>query len=220
MKINKTYTIATLLIAACLTSLGIQAAPRSTPVTVVNDKSNPVPVTGAVEVTRGTISIDNDAANPVPVVISDPVQVNVGTNYRFIGSTTTTVPADVGVNGMNNGCRVEFGTQARVCTSKEFFQTPDLTGFPADVESRWVIPTVTHVIEEPALGFVHHITYSGRALSTTKSVRTVSCSGYISASPFSSMGTVVRRTNFSTAIKMFLEPCDQSHNPVVCCTPQ
>ena len=245
MKIKKTHLIATIILVACFTSLGVQAAPRSTPVTVVNGQANPVPVTGevratvqgnvnvvnevqvngqvaatvqgAVEVTRGSISIDNDSANPVPVVISDPVQVNVGTNYRYIGNTSSVVTADRGVDGFNRNCQAMFGAPARMCTSKEYFQG---TGVPSlSPGDHWILPIVTDVYYDPIGNRRWHTLYTGGIIFGASGLTgSITCHGYTTVNAASN-GAVLRR-NFGTgATSVGTSACDLPHT-IVCCLPQ
>ena len=132
MKTKIRYSIISLIVVACITSLDIRAARPDMPVVVNNDDANPVPVTGAV-------SVDNDATNPVPVILQDPVTVNIDGRYRFIGFSTLTYPSR-GSKGMDSHCQTTFGDGARMCNTKEYFDT---TGQVAETERyAWVRPHV------------------------------------------------------------------------------
>ena len=67
MKTNNTYSIITLIVVACLTSLGIQAAsPISKPVTVVNDAATPVPVDVTSGVDTRYVFVGMSSSNTFP----------------------------------------------------------------------------------------------------------------------------------------------------------
>jgi len=112
MKTNKEYSIAALLVVACLVSSGIKAAPRSTPVTVVNTEASPVPVTVQGDVT----------------VTSEP---------QFVGFSNDAVQGDVGLVGMHGACAATYGVGARMCLSSEVFKTTNLQPVPS-VPSGWI----------------------------------------------------------------------------------
>ena len=250
MKTNNTCSIKTLIVVACLTSLGIQAAPRSTPVTVVNDATTPVPVTGAVEVSgavdarvkgdvtvingdanpvpvtgaveanvRGAVTVENGPANPVPVVIADPVKVNMGTNYRYIGTTTAgrIQPAvdGIGLDGMNTKCQDEYGSAARMCTTKEFFQSP-VTDIPRD-DDYWIHPTIEHVIMDPVTNKPGYQDYSGRYLRTSNGLPPT-CDGWRTLTDAWDGAVLEVFSNGIVYVNRF--PCGVLRAPLVCCTPQ
>ena len=220
MKTNNTCTTKTLIVVACLTSLGIQAAPRSTPVTVVNDATRPVPVAGAVEVTRGTVSIDNSPTNPVPVTIPEPLQVTVGTRYRFVGSSAVATWPNIGVNGMNGVCRTSFGAESRMCTSKEFFQTPDTTLLP--VGSHWIMPTWVTVHKSTTVSgdpTVVRTSYAGRVntLPERAGSEMISCNMFTSNNP-SERGFIVGMVPTLPYQVLAPRQCS-SVLPIACCAP-
>ena len=217
MKTNNTCTIKTLVVVACLTSLGIQAAPRSTPVTVVNDATTPVPVTGAVEATvSGMVTVDNGPANPVPVVIADPVQVNMGTNYRYIGNSPFVIqPSNVGLIGMNRTCHFKYGSEARMCTTKEFFQTPNpqlLT-----IKS-WIHPSVGEPRNDPVTGLLYYMDYSGRQLRPEPGTVSVTCNGWLDGTTGRHGATVTSDEATSKAYAS-ASSCNERIT-VACCKPQ
>jgi hypothetical protein len=50
----------------------------------------------------------------------------------FIGFSAEQVAGDVGYAGMNAACRGDFGARARMCSSKEYIETPRAAAPPAN----------------------------------------------------------------------------------------
>jgi hypothetical protein len=93
MKIKHSSHFASIVIAGILASSALSAAPRSTPVTVVNDAASPVPVT---------------------VQSSDTPQ--------FAGFTTATFDGSQGVVTYFNACNQDYAG-SHMCTSEEFLNS-------------------------------------------------------------------------------------------------
>ena len=116
MKINKCYSIATVMIAVCLASAGVQAAPRSTPVTVVND-----------------------AATPVPVDVISAVD----NRYVYVGESNDIAPANAGSVGMNQKCALTY-PESRMCATSELILTGGI--FPQSTANQWIRPSFTSAV--------------------------------------------------------------------------
>ena len=128
---HNAYIIFTLIVVACITSLGIQAAqppliPPPQPVTVVNDE-----------------------AHPVPVIIQDLVRVNTRP-YRFVGFSTDTANGGQGPIVMNGKCQDDFGDEARMCDTKDYFDTPIRN--PAIITTGWIRPHIVSRYFDPEVG--------------------------------------------------------------------
>lgn len=75
----------------------------------------------------------NDDTNPVPV--------NVSTVYRFAGySDDPTTGNAGGIIGMHSICQETFGSDARMCTSEEFWRSPAIAP-PAPASASWIQPS-------------------------------------------------------------------------------
>jgi hypothetical protein len=97
MKIRHSQLFITLLVAISLLPIGAQSAPRSTPVTVVNDASTPVPVT----------------------VLNAPSGTRT---FEFVGFSSGTFNGGRGVITHTTACQQNF-PGSRMCTSVEFLNT-------------------------------------------------------------------------------------------------
>jgi hypothetical protein len=199
-------------------SLNVQSAPRSTPVTVTNDSSNPVPIT--VENHQTSISINNTETNPLPVVIPDSVSVK-GNHYRYIGQSSSTVkPVTGGLHGLNNACTNDYGMAARMCTSEEFFQSASIPDIPDGYS--WIQPHIVAVIPNYTSTKTGFIDYTGKILSgyTNSSYDSITCDGWVGgASSDAATALLSDHANGGNRHRVLVVGC---HNqlPVVCCTPQ
>ena len=119
MKTYRTYSVITLIVVACLTSLGIQAAPpNSKPVTVVNDAATPVPV----DVTNG-----------------------VDTRYVWVGLSSSNTFPDIGQVGLSQLCAATY-PHSRMCTTYELLSTGGeitLGGL-----NGWIAPSLTMALAD------------------------------------------------------------------------
>lgn len=186
-------------------------------VTVESDDVNPVFVRGEVNaVLKGTphFTVDNDAANPVPVTLSEPVQINMGTKYRFRGTSTFSFLPNVGLNGMNAVCRSDFGIDARMCTTKEFFQTPDTTSFTRN--RAWIKPHYELSYIVPGTNSVFFVDYSGGGWGGSPAFG--DCDMFTSSSS-ALTGATITMPVVGAAQTAIFAACDDNL-PVSCCTPQ
>ena len=171
MKIKQTQLIATMMLVACFTSFGVQAAPKSTP---------------------------------------------MGTTYRYIGNTTQgSYAGGLGLIGMNQLCQFDYGNEARMCTTMEFFQTPNpqLTS-----DTAWIMPSVGHPILDPATGDLFYMDYTGRQLAPGPGGHSVACEGWAVSTP-ANVGTIVQRSTVTNVVTVTVSPCSYAY-PTACCTPQ
>ena len=84
------------------------------------------------------------------VTVTNKSMVNVSTEYQLAGySTGTTNGSAGGVGGMHALCQSDFGEQARMCTTKEWWTSPN-AGPPPQGARTWVSPSPvgTHAIPD------------------------------------------------------------------------
>jgi|WetSurMetagenome_2_1015567.scaffolds.fasta_scaffold97891_2 hypothetical protein len=164
---------------------GVKAAP----VEVVNPPSNPVPVTGNLNVSGTLIT---------PCC------------YRFIGYTSAKTTGNAGgIGGMNAFCQAEFGATARICDSYEFLHSP----FPVPTSTTttpeaWV---ETHFISAVWNGAaVVLVDYSGFS-----SPSSLNCSNWITNSGDGLCASFLSPPG-GTFAKC---SCPDANIPVACCAP-
>ena len=58
-------------------------------------------------------------------------------DYKYVGFTTTQVLGDVGFLGMHNACQIDYGSNARMATSEEFFDNLEVS---SQTGSAWLQP--------------------------------------------------------------------------------
>jgi len=118
----------------------------------------PLPVTGDVNATvtgdvnvtsMPEVTVGNDSSNPVPVKVQDGMPTCVTTEYRYVGITELQVPDTAfGVFDMNAWCQGEFGPDARMCTTEEFFKSPVVGGTEwEDTVMAWIQPVIVTTYE-------------------------------------------------------------------------
>lgn len=204
MKTNNIYSIITLIIVVCLTSLGIQAAPPEYDLPVV---------------------VNNDATNPVPVTIANPVSVRTGGVYRYVGTTVAETLPNIGLNGMNNVCRAEFGNEARMCSTKEFFLTPDTSSTPQGTAHIRPVQTSTvwqSVGEDILEGRAQYAEWTGLTrLGRTWPISM--CGGWNSSASQNTLSVLVTDADGVQLFRSNHNNIDYScadERSVTCCTPQ
>jgi len=175
------------VIMAVLASATVQAAPRSTPVTVVNDAASPVPVEAK--------------------------------SYRYVGNSTATTLPIIGFNGMHATCQTDFGPTARMCTTTEVIETPNMPSITVNTQA-WVQPVVDGLaVHEGATRSWFGV--AGRAIPDPSGSQNVS-DGIICASWTTDTeqrtGTVIY-TTASGAIGVGAVDCNNDI-AVSCCLPQ
>jgi hypothetical protein len=72
---------------------------------------------------------DVNVVNGLDVTVSNdsPILVKNSNIYRFSGFSKSMVSGDSGLAALHAACQSSFGGDARMCTSKEIFETPSLS---------------------------------------------------------------------------------------------
>ena len=65
--------------------------------------------------------------------------------YQFIGFSTTATRPNIGFSGMNELCKADYGSGARMCTTTEAIETKRL---PSSSGSGWAQPNITDFLVE------------------------------------------------------------------------
>lgn len=180
----------------------------------VNAYAAPVPVfvvnspKVTVENPQTSVTVDNSAANPVPVEQR---------SYRYAGhSTTFTLPA--GINHMHATCQTDFGNEARMCTTREFYETPEISSITL-AAAPWIEPVISSMISNGSV--MHYVVVGGRVLADglpLPDITGVNCNGW--ADPNGGhRGTVINHDPPSDAYFISWSVCNVSR-PVACCIPQ
>jgi len=107
---------------------------NSPSVTITNTPDVNVANTPNVKVTNTpAVSVGNtpnvNVVNTPDVNITNmtPIQVKASNVYHFTGFSKKKLIGSSGVAALHAGCQSDFGSAARMCTTKEIFKTPDLT---------------------------------------------------------------------------------------------
>ena len=80
------------------------------------------------------VKVINRLNKPIPVECIDHP-------YRFVGRSESALPGNAGHRAMHEACQETFeDPTARMCTSKDIFETPDLPIL--DIEAVWVHPVI------------------------------------------------------------------------------
>ena len=83
------------------------------------------------------VIVVNDASSPVLVKAK---------SYRYVGNTIAETFPNVGINGMHENCRTDFGASARMCTTTEVFETPNMPSNNTLGQGAWVQPIISDSI--------------------------------------------------------------------------
>ena len=140
--------------------------------------------------------------------------VDMGTIYRYVGNDTQfSHSGNVGLIGLNTSCQFDYGNEARMCTTKEFFQTPNprMTS-----DTAWIMPSVGQPMLDPATGDLFYMDYSGRQLKPNSGGYSVACEGW--AEWQGEVGTIVL-VGALNIVRVETSPCGNAH-PAACCAPQ
>ena len=229
-----------LVIIACLALLCAPAAvfgdpagpPGGLDVKIVNPL--PVPVTGDVNATvsgdvNATVSgdvnavqsgdwkvtVENDESKPVPVKGT----MNVSTIYRYAGLSEGLTKGNAGgIVRMHLICQQTFSAMARMCTSAEFWQSPNITSLLGEEGGQaWIHPTVVTYNSNEDI----YVDFSGRDLPP------VVTQLHIGAPPTCDQwrggaerrGTAVAFSEGTHGVGYIMPPgCDEELR-VVCCLP-
>ena len=98
-----------------------------------------------------TASVNAAPAHKAPdnvIVVNDafsPVLVEVK-SYRYVGNSTAMIYPNIGINGMHETCQTAFGSSARMCTTTEVFETPNLPLNNVIGQAAWVQPIISGTI--------------------------------------------------------------------------
>ena len=137
------------------------------PTAGIGDKVKEVKVvnTPSVTVTPGTlieVTVPQDKPLPVTITPEAKIPVTVSSVYQFAGYSNDTVNPTGGIAEMHSVCQGTYGASARMCTTKEFWTSPDLY-FETEA---WIQPTIvgytlvresTHPDQNPVLWIVDFI---------------------------------------------------------------
>ena len=95
------------------------------------------------------------------VTVTNKSMVNVSTEYQLAGYSTGTTNGNAGgVGGMHALCQSDFGEHARMCTTKEWWTSPN-AGPPPQNARTWVNPSPVATIAIPDANYM-----SGDSIST------------------------------------------------------
>lgn len=158
--------------------------------------------------TTPSMADDDDGAPPAPVV---NVTVNVSTGAsEFAGFSIGTITGGEGIVAMDAVCQLEFGPEARLCTSEEYFTSATAA---EPVSRAWLHPTV---VGNTATGLSNRQLLDFSGLGATRfgsnNFPSLSCNGWQSLS------------NSALALeglaggKPVLASCADT-NTVTCCAP-
>lgn len=139
-------------------------------INVINTPNVNVANTPNVSVTNiPDVNVLNTA--DVNVTNTRPIPVKSSNVYRFAGFSTATLIGKSGVAALHAACQSNFGAGARMCTTKEIFETPDLISVTTG--QGWAHPVVVSEILNAANKRVMR-DFSGLSATTL----TMSCDGW------------------------------------------
>lgn len=129
-----------LVIIACVGLLIAPAAAIGKNVKDVNVVNTVLPVTLAPG-TPIEVTVPVDEPLPVTVAPDNPIPVTVSTDYQFVGYSVAKVGPSSGIVLMHRICQESYGLAARMCTTKEFWTSPQMH-FPAEKGAAWIQPSI------------------------------------------------------------------------------
>jgi hypothetical protein len=108
-------------------------------------------------------------ASPKQVeVTNNSLSVNVSSEYKFAGYTEQKTSGDTnGYAGMNAICQAEFGENARMCTTKEWFNTKVTVPNRQESLNAWLKPTPVATVYNPNQGETLYMDWIGAELILT-----------------------------------------------------
>jgi hypothetical protein len=96
------------------------------------------------------------------------VEITTAPGYTFAGYTEQKTTGDTnGYAGMNAICHDEFGEKARMCTTKEWFNTKVTVPNRQEPLSAWLKPTPVATVFNPSQGETLYIDWIGAELILT-----------------------------------------------------
>lgn len=140
--------------------------------------------------------------------------------YRFVGFSENQTAPDRGLVQMHFACQSSFGDSARMCTTKEIFETPDFEGKvtkPGPFEG-WAHPVIVSEIFNSLDGVITLRDFSGLTVQQGSGFgpASLSCAGWtrtgkgIFGAVFDGLGTGAMKA----------EVCSSFERSVACCAPQ
>jgi hypothetical protein len=155
----------------------------------------------------------NVVNTPLPVTVQpDGISVNVSTVYQFVGYAGPTEGAAGGIVGMHAICQAEFGELARMCTSKEFWTSPEAVGPLPLLLSAWIQPSIVGIWQNGTEAFAMDFTGARLRLD---SLGLPTCHQWTtSAEQFD--GTFI--AEFGGSVVLSYDACVEPRL-VTCCTP-
>ncbi len=101
----------------------------------------------------------NIVNTPLPVTVQpDGLSVNVSTVYQFAGYAPRVSIESGGIVGMHGFCQAEFGDLSRMCTSKEFWTSPEAVGPLPLLLSAWIQPSIVGIWQNGTEAFAMDFT--------------------------------------------------------------
>jgi hypothetical protein len=93
-------------------------------------------------ISGGQVEIVNELSDPVPVTVqNDGFLVDISSVYQFLGYAENTKGANIGVVEMHKVCQDAYANdEARMCTSKEFWTSPNIES-PVG-SAAWIQPSI------------------------------------------------------------------------------
>ena len=163
-------------------------------------------------------------------VVNTPLAVSTGSAYKFVGfSSEPTATGGIGFAAMNAACLPDFGPDARMCTTKEVVQTPNLQQILATaddgVSAGWTHPVIVSEVFNPTIGtggaqIIRDFSDFRWIGQQPKPIPDISCFRWTNADPTNN-GTVVivdqSPTNPPGTISN--ASCNATSIPVACCAP-
>ncbi|MEN8132905.1 MAG: hypothetical protein ABFS45_22550 [Pseudomonadota bacterium] len=159
----------------------------------------------------------NDKTNPIPVEV-----VNASAEYQFAGYTEQETEGNTaGYSGMNAICQQEFGENARMCTTKEWFNTHG-TSVPPQDEDAWVQPVLVSSFYNHAFDLINWTDWTGagtRIIPAAVPQNFASCNQWTNnRAEDGLLGFVVSRVSDPSDEPLEQVDCSVP-NRVTCCTP-
>jgi hypothetical protein len=147
-------------------------------------------------------------------------QPKLPNGYAYAGITNAAVLPD-GFNSMHAACQAEFGSAARMCTTKEIFESAQSSSItiPSSASQPWVEPVISAMISDGTK--IYYSIIGGHVLPDglpLPNITGLNCYSWSNPSSSGETGTVIGGSpggveRFSTAA------CDTAR-PVACCLPQ
>jgi hypothetical protein len=157
-------------------------------VKVVNTPSVTVTPESMIEVT-----VPQDKPLPVIITPEAKIPVTVSSVYQFVGYSNDTIRPTGGIAEMYSVCQRTYGASARMCTTKEFWNSPDLY-FETEA---WIQPTIVGytLVRESTGPYEDHVLWIVDFIGAQMDIRDANCAQWTSR--IESRGLVVSSDNKS-----------------------